>query len=369
MSQARAIGLTGVVRPIEEGWTLPASWYCDESVAALERERIFATTWQYVGWTGQVASPGSYFASSTGHIPLAVVRGRDDVLRGFVNVCRHRGHPVVSGEGCRETLQCPYHAWTYDLDGSLRSVPRSEREGGLDLSELSLLPVSVDTWGPFVFANPDPEAAPLSETLGDLPELVAGSGVHLDALRFHSHHEWEIKSNWKVAIENYLECYHCPVAHPGFSKVIDVDPDAYQLSAGGALLSQIGSVRPSALTGNGKGAYVPRGDVGQAQYHLLWPNTTINIDPGPQNVAIERWVPTSLRTTVEVTDYFFGEGVTEEQAQEIIDFGTQVGNEDLALCESVQSGLESGLVVQGRLLLESERLIHDFQTKVVAALA
>ena len=369
MGQAGVIGDIGAARPIEEGWTLPASWYGDDSVAALERERIFATTWQYVGWADQVASPGSYFASRAGHVPLAVVRGQDGVLRGFVNVCRHRGHPVVSGEGCRETLQCPYHAWTYGLDGSLRRAPRAEREGGLDVSELSLLPVSLDTWGPFVFANPDPDAAPLAETLGELPELVAGSGVDVDAVRFHSHHEWEIASNWKVAIENFLECYHCPVAHPGFSKVIDVDPDAYQLSVRGALASQIGSVRPSALAGNGKGSYVPRGDVEQAQYHFLWPNTTINIDPGPVNVAIERWVPTGLRTTVEVTDYFFGEGVTEEQAQEIIEFGTQVGTEDLALCESVQVGLDSGMVRQGRLLLESEQLIHDFQTKVVAALA
>jgi choline monooxygenase len=229
--------------------------------------------------------------------------------------------------------------------------------------------VSVDTWGPFVFVNPDTEAAPLAETLGELPELVAASGIDLDAVRFHSHHEWEIKSNWKVAIENFLECYHCPVAHPGFSKVIDVDPDSYELTVSAWYSSQVGKIRPSALTGNGKAPYVPRGAVTQAQYHLIWPNTTISIEAGPTNVAIERWVPAGLGTCVEVTDYFFGEDVTEEQAQEVIDFGTQVGEEDLALCESVQAGLESRMVPQGRLMLESEQLIHDFQTKIVAALA
>ena len=349
--------------------TFPWAWYVDEDVHRLERERIFARSWQYVGRTEQVAGPGSYLVGQAGHIPLVVVRGRDEVLRGFINVCRHRGHPVVSGEGCRETLQCPYHAWTYDLDGSLRRAPRTDREGGLDFAELSLLRVSVDTWGPFVFANPDPGAARLTETLGDLPQLVAESGVDLDAVRFHSHFEWEIESNWKVAIENFLECYHCPVAHPGFSKLIDVDPDAYELSVRGMFSSQVGRVRPAALAGNGRGTYVPRGEVTRAQYHYLWPNTTINIDPGPVNIAIERWVPTGLRATVEVTDYFFGEGVGEEEIQEIIDFGTQVGNEDLALCESVQQGLDSRMVPQGRLLLESEKLIHDFQRKVVAALA
>jgi nitrite reductase/ring-hydroxylating ferredoxin subunit len=101
----------------------------------------------YAGWTDQVAEPGSFFASVAGHIPVAIVRGRDGELRGFVNVCRHRGHAVVEGSGCRETLQCPYHAWTYGLDGVLRKAPRSEREPGFDPSGLSLLPVAVDTWG------------------------------------------------------------------------------------------------------------------------------------------------------------------------------------------------------------------------------
>jgi choline monooxygenase len=274
----------------------------------------------------------------------------------------------VSGEGCRETLQCPYHAWTYGLDGSLRRAPRAEREAGFEATGLSLLPVAVEEWGPFVFVNPDPEAAPLRDALGELPELIAVSGVDLDAVRLHSHHEWEVRSNWKVAIENFLECYHCPVAHPGFSKVIDVDPDAYELTVRSGFSSQVGHVRESALAGNGKGAYVPRGDVTQAQYHFLWPNTTISIEAGVQNVAIERWVPTGLRTTVEVTDYFFGRDVTEEQAREVIEFGTQVGIEDQALCESVQAGLDTRLVTQGKLMLESERLIHDFQRKIVDAL-
>jgi phenylpropionate dioxygenase-like ring-hydroxylating dioxygenase large terminal subunit len=361
--------IPAIANPIEEGWTLPASWYSDDGVWWLERDRIFATTWQYAGRADQVHEPGGFFVSRAGHIPVIILRDRADELKGFVNVCRHRGHPVVSGEGRRETLQCPYHAWTYDLDGSLRRAPRAEREEGFDPTGLSLLPVSVDTWGPFVFVNPDPQAAPLVDTLGALPEVVAESGVDLGDVRYHSHHEWEIRSNWKVAIENFLECYHCPTAHPGFSKVIDVDPDAYLLTVGPAYSSQVGQVRESALAGNGKAPYVPRGSVTQAQYHFIWPNTTISIEAGPPNIAIERWVPTGLRTTAEVTDYYFGPDVSEAQIQEVIDFGTQVGEEDLALCESVQQGLDSRAVPQGRLMRESEQLIHDFQRKVAAALA
>jgi phenylpropionate dioxygenase-like ring-hydroxylating dioxygenase large terminal subunit len=362
--------LPSLARRLDEGATLPAAWYSDSAVFDLERKRIFEAEWQYAGPAEQVARPGSYFASVAGHVPVVVTCGADGGLRGLVNVCRHRGHLVAQGAGCRETLQCPYHAWTYELDGSLRRAPRSEREPGFDTAGLSLLPVAVEGWGPFVFVNPDPDAAPLADVLGELPALIAESGVDLDRLRFHSHHEWEQDANWKVALENYLECYHCPVAHPGFSKLIDVDPDSYRLAVSGLLSSQIGPVRGVALDGRAADLpYDPRGEVEQSQYHFLWPNTTINIAPGPQNLSIERWVPAGPRTTIEVTDYFFGPEVPAERADEVIAFDTQVSSEDVALVQGVQAGLDSGAVSQGRLLAESEQLIAAFQRRVHDALA
>jgi choline monooxygenase len=360
--------LPEVPHPIEEGWTLLAAWYSDAGVHELERDRIFATSWHYAGPAGAVVKPGSFFAAQVGHVPVAVVRGSDGALRGFVNVCRHRGHLVVEGAGCRETLQCPYHAWTYDLDGSLRRAPRSEREPGFDPAGFSLLPVSAGTWGPFVFVNPDPAAGPLDEALGELPAIVAGSGLRVDTLRFHSHHEWPISSNWKVALENYLECYHCPTAHPGFSKVIDVGPDAYRLQVHPTFSSQIGPVRASALTGNGKAPYTPRGEVGQSQYHFLVPATTVNIAPGIPNISLERWIPDGPKRTIEATDYFFGPEASEAEIEELVAWDSQVGEEDVSLVESVQRGLDSGAVPQGRLMEESEQLIADFQRRVRDAL-
>jgi choline monooxygenase len=360
--------LPPLAHPLDEGWTLPAAWYREASVFEAEREPIFGGAWQYAIPAEQVAEPGCFASAQVGHVPVLVVRGRDGTLRGFVNVCRHRGHLVALGTGCRETLQCPYHAWTYDLDGSLRRAPRSEREAEFDPAGFSLLPVSVDVWGPFVFVNPDPQADPLAQTLGELPALVAQSGVVLDTMRFHSHHEWPIEANWKVALENFLECYHCSVAHPGFSKVIDVDPDAYGLSVHATFSSQVGPVRASALDGKRRVPYVPRGDVDQAQYHFVWPATTINIAPGPQNVAVERWVPVGPRRTIEVTDYFFGSDVSDESIAELMAWDEQVAVEDVALVDSVQAGLDSGLVPQGRLMLASEQLIADFQRRVHEAL-
>jgi choline monooxygenase len=354
--------------PLEDGWTLPADWYTDPAVLSLEQERIFSRSWQYAGRAALVAEPGCFFATRAGHVPCVVVRGQDGILRAFVNVCRHRGHIVASEAGCRKTLQCPYHAWTYDLDGSLLRAPRAEREPGFDPGGFSLLPVSVDTWGPFVFVNPDPAADPLPEVLADLPGLVQESGVDLNAVRFHSRHEGGFRGNWKAALENYLECYHCAVAHPGFSKVIDVDPDEYLLRVEPTYLSQLGRAREAALTGVRKGPYDPRGEIEQAQFHLLFPNTTINIAPGFPNVAIERWVPDGVDSTIEVTDYFFSPEARDQQIEEFIAFDTQVADEDIALVASVQTGLESGVVQQGRLMRESEQLIADFQRRVRDAL-
>ncbi len=356
--------LPPIEHPLEEGWTLPAAWYSDDAVAARERERIFARSWQYGCPAELVAAPGSFTTTRAGHVPIVVTRDREGALRGFVNVCRHRGYTVARGSGCRESLQCSYHAWTYGLDGSLRRAPRSEREQGFDAADFSLLPVSVDTWGPFLFVNPDPAADPLATVLGDLPGIVARSGLDLGTLRFHSHHEWPIEANWKIALENYLECYHCPVAHPGFSKVIDVDPDNYALRVAPTFSSQIGPVRASALAGEGKAPYVPVGDVTQSQYHFIFPSTTINIAPGPPNISLEYWAPDGLGRTIEVTDYWFGADVAPETIEEILEFDDQVGREDTDLVVSVQAGLSSGMVRQGRLMRESEQLIADFQRRL-----
>ena len=366
-TDVKSLPIPGIPNPIEDGWTLPAGWYSDDAVSALERERIFATAWQYAGRTDQVRGrellrqPGRARADPRRPWPRrAAARLRERLPASWPPGRERRGLP----------RDPPVPVPRLDVRPRRLASSRAARRPGAGFRSLGPLaaPRVRGHLGPFVFTNPDSEASPLAATLGELPELVAESGVDLASLRFHSHHEWEIRSNWKVAIENFLECYHCPVAHPGFSKVIDVDPDAYELTVAAEYSSQVGRIRPSALAGNGKGGYVPRGHVTQAQYHFLWPNTTINIEAGPDNVAIERWVPTGLRTTVEVTDYFFGEDVSEEQAQEVIAFGTQVGEEDLALCESVQAGLDSRMVPQGRLMLRSEQLIHDFQKKVAAAL-
>jgi choline monooxygenase len=349
------------------GATLPADWYADPAIQRLEGERIFARTWQYAGRADRVASPGDFFTCFAGQIPIVVVRDNEGVLRGFVNVCRHRGHLIAEGDGNRKALQCPYHAWTYDLDGTLRKAPRSEREPDFDTEGFSMLPVATEAWGPLVFVNPDPGAGPLADALGPLPGHVAASGLDLDRLRFRVRNDWEIGCDWKIAIENYLECYHCAVAHPGFAKVIDVAPDEYELRSEGLVSSQFGVVKEAAK-GNGK-AYLAEDGALQPQYHMLFPNTTLNIDPGPGNMSVDVTRPAGPGRCAGSTEYFFYEEVSDETAVEMMAFANQVGAEDASLVASVQLGLSSGMIPHGRLLPSSEHLIQHFQRLVHEALS
>ena len=343
--------------------TLPWSWYSDPAVLGVEQERIFGRFWQYAGHTAQVAEPGSFATTRVGQRPVVLVRDRAGILRAFLNVCRHRGSLVCDGAGRRETLQCPYHAWTYSLDGSLITAPRADREPGFDHDGLGLVALAVDTWGPFVFVNPDLETAPLVDHLGDLPALLAADGLDIDELEFHKRAETEYESNWKVCTENYLECYHCSVAHPSFSKAIDVAPDAYSLETRPSLLSQFGSPR-----NGGGGIYDATGEIARGQFHLLFPNTTINVMPGRPNLSIGPIIPLTADRTYRHLDYFFAPGTDEAWIADYVALDNQVGAEDRSLVERVHAGMRAGALDHGVLLPVSERLIAEFQGLVTTVL-
>ena len=344
--------------------SLPWSWYTDPAVLQLERERIFRRSWQYVGHAGDTPDPGSFSATAVGDVPVVLVRDREGTLRAFLNVCRHRGSLVCEGSGKRETLQCPYHAWTYGLDGRLVAAPRSAKEGGIETEELGLVQLPLETWGPLVFVNPDPDASPLADFLDGLPGLVAEAGIDLDSLRFLQRSESELDCNWKISAENFLECYHCPTAHPGFSAVMDVSPDAYLLETSTGRMSQHSPPRPEP-----RGAYDPTGEIERGQFHLLFPGTVVNVMPGRPNFSIGPIVPRGSERTYRFLDYFVAEDADEAWIEESLAFDAQVGAEDRVLVERVQAGVRAGLIEDGRLLPESEKLIAHFQALVVEALA
>lgn len=353
---------------LDRGASLPARWYTDPAIAERELLLVFRRSWNYVGPLAEFARKGDYVTGYAGAVPVVVVRN-DNGLAGFVNVCRHRRHLVMKGRGNAALMQCPYHAWTYDLAGGLRRAPRSETEPGFRPEDFPLLPVRAEAVGPFVFVNLDPAAPSARDCYGPVLEFIARSGIDLDTIRLHSRDAWQARANWKTMLENYLECYHCAVAHPGFSAAIDVRPDVYSLAPHGWFSSQAGRVRPAALEGKTKvPLYDIRGEVAESQYHFLWPNLTININPGFPNLSVDVWLPDGPNATRGFSEQYFGPGVSEDFATSLIAFNRQVALEDDELTDSVQRGLLGGLPERGRFLTNSEQLVIHFQKMIVRAL-
>ena len=218
--------------PVQLAHTLTPEAYRSTAYFEIERERVFATSWVCVGYTSQLAEPGDTLVASVGDQPIFVVRDRQGSLRAFYNVCRHRGSQLVESDGKNQLIRCPYHAWGYSLEGKLLGtpyfkgldVPEAERRF-YDTSEVKefrkedygLLPVPVDSWGCFVFVNLDPQAQPLAEWLGDLPQRYGR--YPLSALRLIKRQRFDIKTNWKLIAENFMEHYHLPWVHPELTTV------------------------------------------------------------------------------------------------------------------------------------------------------
>jgi len=335
---------------LERGDTLPARWYVEAEVFQAEKERIFHSTWQYVGHTGQVPSAGDFFTTHLGELPIAIVRDTGGVLRAFANVCRHRGSEVVlECAGNRKTLQCHYHGWTYNLDGTLRAAPRENEQRSFARETLSLVPFAIETWGPLIFVNPARDAGPLRDVLGELPVIFERAGIDLTQMRMLRQDTYELASNWKVVVENFNECYHCPIAHPRFSQVIDTD--SYRVDTRNEYFS---AYYGPILRSPGRGV----------TYATLWPNAMFALSGDPPAMQVISAIPIDAGHTRQLVDYFFAAELSDEQMRDYVEFSDLVTREDVVLCESVQRGLRSGAIEHGRLMLSREGGIQHFQKLV-----
>src|SRR5690349_14303210 len=206
--------------PLERASTIPAAWYTDPRIEALERRTVWSRTWQLVGRADQVAEPGAFVTAEVGGEPIVVVRGGDGVLRGFFNVCRHHAAAVMTAPcGKVDRLRCPYHGWTYDLTGRLRGVPEFDGVCDFDRDATGLVPLAVATWESFVFVHLDPDPMPLERYLGALVDQVAPLG--LGGLVFRERREYTLACNWKVFVDNYLDGgYHVPHLHHSLNSVL-----------------------------------------------------------------------------------------------------------------------------------------------------
>ena len=216
---------------VAAGWGLPVQSYADPDWHARERAAVLDRSWYYVGMAQTVPEAGDVLLGHAGLLPVIVARGRDGELRAMVNVCRHRGHPVCREGGRHGVLSCPYHGWTYGLDGSLRGAPGSETEAGFDRAEFGLTRLRLESWGPMIFVSPDPQARPLAEHFPSFARIAALRDFNLDpdAYVFHRRYDAGVRANWKIWYDNTLECFHCPHVHgQSFNDAYAVEQGDYE---------------------------------------------------------------------------------------------------------------------------------------------
>jgi len=348
--------------PLEQASTIPAAWYMDERIAELERQVIFGGTWQVVAHVDQLRQPGQFVTAELAGEPLLVVRGADQELRAFYNVCRHHAAAVMAEEhGRASILRCPYHGWSYGLDGSLKGAPEFEGVCGFDRSQNGLVPMRVEKWEQFVFVNLDAKAAPLKDFLGGLGKRVAP--LNLGSLHFFERRSYSLNCNWKVFVDNYLDGgYHVPHLHKALNSVLEYKQytieteDRYCLQSSPMVSSNVDAATSATRTGD------------RAWYFWQYPNFMINLYQGYMDTNLV--LPDGVDRCKVIFDFYFNdvsESAAERNRQSIL-VGERVNDEDVGICESVQRGLHSRAYGAGRLSVRREAGEHLFHRLLAADL-
>ncbi|MEL6477249.1 MAG: ring-hydroxylating oxygenase subunit alpha [Pseudomonadota bacterium] len=361
---------------IRQGWhpdpaaslSLSAEAYTDPRWLDWEREAIFARSWQWVCHEEKLRAPGSYVTAEVAGRPIAVLRDREGVLRAFYNVCKHRAHELLSGEGETTRILCPYHAWVYDLTGQLRRAPETENLSDFDVKEICLDAVQVEAFCGFIYVNLDPAAASLAEQSGDLAAEIGQYAPDVSQLTFAHRLTYDIRSNWKNVVDNFLECYHCPTAHKDFCTLVDMD--TYKVTTHGIYSSHMAEAGKTANT-----AYaVDNATVRDHAVWWLWPNTCLMRYPGRGNFIVMHILPAGPDRTLETYDFFFETAEKTQAEDEAIRYIDEVLQaEDIALVESVQRGMATPAFQQGRIVHDpdgsgkSEHAVHHFHGLVLEA--
>ncbi len=348
--------------------SLRAEAYTDESWDAIDRAAIFARTWQWVCHVEKLREPGNYVTVDIAGQPIVVVRDRSGDLRAFYNVCKHRAHELVQGSGTTKNLVCPYHAWTYGLDGQLKASRRADQLPGFDQGSICLDGVQVEEFGGFVYANLDPNAAPLSAQAPDLAAEIARWAPDVANLTLAKRLTYRINSNWKNVIDNFLECYHCHIAHKEFVDLVDMD--TYEVKTHGIWSSHFADAG-----GHPNSAY----DVSEATVKVhavwwLWPNTCLLRYPGRGNFMVLQVLPDGIDGCTEIWDFYLEDtDLTEGEVESVryIDEVLQV--QDITIVESVQRGMSTPAFDQGRIVYDpdgsglSEHGVHHFHGLILDA--
>jgi choline monooxygenase len=342
--------------PLAEAFTIPAAWYIDPRLLELERRTTFARAWQLVGRVDQLRRPGQYLSCElAGGEPIVVVRGEDEELRAFFNVCRHHAAAVVTAaEGTASTLRCPYHGWTYGLDGQLKGTPEFAGVCDFDRAANGLHPIRTSVWEQWVFVTLAPDGLSLERFLG--PDLSAKTEpLALGGLSWMERRVYTLDCNWKVFVDNYLDGgYHVPHLHKGLDSVLDYN--SYTIENGERFCVQASPIVTEGAdprTGSVRGGE-------RAFYCWIYPNLMINWYRGAMDTNLV--LPRGVDKTDVVFDFYFADVASPARARNhaSIEVSEQIQQEDVAICTSVQRGLRSGAYTAGRLSVRREAGEHLF---------
>ena len=356
--------------PFGESRMLPPAAYVDPAVFEWEKRHMFGGGWVCVGRSDQVAAPGDMRAEAVGTGSVLLTRAEDGVLHAFANTCRHRGHELLPcGASTQQTvIICPYHSWTYALNGNLRAAAGFKNRPGFVIAEWGLVELPVTEWHGLVFVDESGKAGPLAAGLGSLEELVAP--YEMERLVVAGQHNYDAAANWKILTENYHECYHCPVIHPELCRVSPPKsgknicaPGIWvggwmDLRDGMATMSLDGSTGGTPLRG------LDATGLRTVLYVGIFPNVLVSLHP--DYVMVHRLIPVAPdRTKIECTWAFAPESLAKPGFDPgyAVEFWDLTNRQDWQACESVQRGLSSPRAVPGPLSRE-EDAVYQFVTMV-----
>ncbi|GAA3411553.1 aromatic ring-hydroxylating dioxygenase subunit alpha [Paenibacillus hodogayensis] len=338
--------------------TMPYALYTDPQVYREEKQKIFSRSWNFVGMSSLVAKPGDFYTCEVAGQPIIVTHGQDGVIRAFYNVCAHRATKVEKEEfGSKKILMCSYHGWTYKLDGGLNKTPNFKDCSELCTGAFDLKPIRLEIESSFMFVNLDDQAPALLDTYRDFFEDIRVFSF-MGNLKKIEVKKRVIGCNWKVFIDNFLECDHCPIAHPGFVSTLDMKK--YHIINGDYCNIQGTGLKAGRTD-------LQTAEVQEGRFYWLWPNTMVTVYPGPGNISTIQMLPIDHETTMGVyTFYLEGDEPTAEQKQ-LMAFADQVRQEDVELVELAQVGYRSSAFDRG-ICSPTEHGVYHFAQLVQSAL-
>ena len=352
--------------------TLPGRYYHDPEIFARERDAIWFKSWQFVGYLKDLQNPGDYITSDVLDQKIVVVRDRDGALRGFYNVCMHRGHVLVEGSGNKIILTCPFHAWSYDTTGALKAAGNAENVAGFRLEDFMLTEVRVEAFLHMVFVNLDPDAPTMSERYpGFVDDILA---PNFDALNFYRRDHLDMKCNWKF-FPDMNECYHCPFIHPIMGDSVEAYLDlSWETTEHELWDRNIIRAKPDLDEGNRPYDFGHH-DIEHVHIWYMWPNLFFLAHQGSSNFKIQLTIPTAADKSYQVLDYWvLNDPPDQADLGHINNYRHRIMPDDVAAMEKQQLGVRSRGYRQGRLMVDpdrswrSEHGVHHFQKLVWDAL-